>query len=509
MINPSKGVRTENTDGNASGRFAAKFGVLKGAIPELWIVFAIKLVVIAAYQLTNLTIVLWLENDLRYSDQQALPLVAAWSITMTSATLLVGSLTDALGIRRTLFLGTAVCLVARAVMVFAVGKWLALGAGLMLLAVGEALSAPVLLAAVRRYSSTRQRSISFSLIYVMMNAGFLIAAWLFDYIRHLLGEQGSAHLFATSISTYRALFLGSLILEALLLPLIYLLREGAEATDEGLKLSPPEPRPPAGNITQSIVLTIGNATRETGRLFATLVKQGGFYRLLAFLVLIAFIKLIYRQMDYVYPTFGIRELGPGAPVGMLWGMNSLFIIILAPVIGALTQRYTAYSMVTLGAVISSASIFIMALPPALFQTMANGIPGNLIGHRYLGLNGSVHPYYVMIALFVFVLSIGEAFYSPRVYEYAAAIAPKGQEASYGALSYVPFLLSKLLIGIFSGQSLMRYCPETGPRHSETLWLIVALCSLVAPVGLVLLRPLIRLHEAGRNDNLVENPNPKA
>jgi hypothetical protein len=98
-----------------------------------------------------------------------------------------------------------------------------------------------------------------------------------------------------------------------------------------------------------------------------------------------------------------------------------------------------------------------------------------------------------------VLSIGEAFYSPRVYEYAAAIAPKGQEASYGALSYVPFVLAKILIGIFSGQSLMRYCPETGPRHSETLWLIVAVSSLVAPAGLILLRRFIRVHEAGRED----------
>jgi len=107
---------------------------------------------------------------------------------------------------------------------------------------------------------------------------------------------------------------------------------------------------------------------------------------------------------------------------------------------------------------------------------------------------------VMIALFVILLSVGEAFYSPRVYEYAAAIAPKGQEASYGALSYVPFLLGKLLIGTFSGMLLARYCPETGPRHSQTMWLLVALTSLIAPVGLVTLRRYIRVHEAGRDDN---------
>jgi MFS family permease len=248
-------------------------------------------------------------------------------------------------------------------------------------------------------------------------------------------------------------------------------------------------------------MTISDASKGTCRLFVTLLRQVGFYRLLAFLVLIAFIKLIYKQMDYVYPVFGVRELGPGAPFGMLWGMNSLFIIVLVPIIGALTQRFTAYAMVIAGCLISAASIFIMAMPSAWFVPLANGLPGHVIGHWFLGLKGAVHPYYVMIALFVLVLSVGESFYSPRVYEYSAAIAPKGQEASYGALSYVPLLLAKLLIGLFSGQTLMRYCPETGPRHSQTLWLVVALLSLVAPAGLIGLRRFIRVHEAGRDDGV--------
>jgi MFS family permease len=481
-------------------RFAAKFGAFNNAIPELWIAFAIKFLVMAAYALTNSTIVLWLRSDLGYSDTQALPLVSAWSILMTASTLLVGSLTDVLGIRRTLFLGIGFCVAGRLVMVLATVKWLALGGGLLPLAVGEALTAPVLIAAARRYSNTRQRSMSFSMIYAMMNLGFLVAAWLFDQVRKGMGEHGHWNLAGLQISTYRTIFLVSLVLEGLLLPLVFWLREGAEATDEGIKLTPLPAKPSHRGYFQVMRLTVGEALRQTVQLFATLLRQTGFYRLLAFLVLIAFIKLIYRQMDYVYPTFGIRVLGPGAPIGVLWGMNSLFIIVLAPIVGALTQRFSAYSMVILGGLISSASIFIMALPPAWFEPMAKGCPGQIIGHWYLGLPGSVHPYYVMIAFFVLVLSMGEAFYSPRVYEYAAAIAPKGQEASYGALSYVPFLLAKLLIGLFSGQSLMRYCPETGPRHPETLWLIVAIMSLVAPVGLIALRRYIRVHEAGREDD---------
>jgi MFS family permease len=168
-------------------------------------------------------------------------------------------------------------------------------------------------------------------------------------------------------------------------------------------------------------------------------------------------------------------------------------------VGALTQRFPAYRMVTLGSILTAASVFIMALPTAWFVPLANGLPGHWLGHGYLGLKGSVHPYYVLIALFVVLFSVGEAFYSPRVYEYAAAIAPKGQEASYSALSYMPFLLAKLLTGAFGGVLLARYCPEHGERHSETMWLFVALTATVAPVGLVALRRFIRVHEAGREE----------
>src|SRR6266481_1983105 len=481
--------------------FFAKFAVLKNAQRELWLVFGIKFLMFAAYGLTNSTIKLWLSSDFGYTDTEALRLVAAWSLSMTAFVLLVGSLTDAIGLRKTFFLGAWVCILARAVMALASQKWLALAGGLLPLAIGEALSTPVLVAAVRRYSNTKQRSISFSMFYAMMNVGFLLASYIFDFLRgpHGMGEHGHFTLFGLQLSTYRVLFVASLGLEISVLPLLYFLRKGAEATDEGVKINPEPAKYPNEKIWNSFILTARDSVKDTIRLFRGLLEQSGFYRLLAFLILIAFLKLIFMQMYYVFPTFGIRELGEGAPVGKLWAINSYFVIVLVPIIGALTQRFPAYAMVIFGGIISAASVFIMALPTAWFQSMANAFPGHFVAHTYLGLTGPVHPYYVMIALFVVLLSIGEAFYSPRVYEYAAAIAPKGQEASYGALSYVPFLLAKLLIGTFAGTLLKNYCPEVGPRHSSIMWLAVALTATISPLGLILLRRYIRVQEAGRQE----------
>jgi dipeptide/tripeptide permease len=357
----------------------------------------------------------------------------------------------------------------------------------------------VLVAAIRKYSTTPQRSISFSASYMMVNFGSLAAAFIFDWVRQGLGEQGHLTLpvLDASITTYRTLFFVSFGIQLLMLPLIWLIRPGLEVTDEGDKIVLPAPGVAGTNLFTTFLRTIGDSARETVRIFRELFKQSGFYRLLAFLLLIAFLKLVLMQMYYVFPEFGIRELGEGAPVGKLWGINAIIVLGTLPFIGALTQRFPAYGMVTFGGIIVAASVFIMALPTAWFKPLADGAFGQWLGHGYLGLKGEVHPYYVMIAIYVVVLSVGEAFYSPRVYEYASAIAPKGQEASYGALSYVPFLLAKLLIGTFSGALLAEYCPATGARDSGTMWLFVALTATVAPVGLIALRKFIRVREAGR------------
>src|SRR5204862_4821545 len=353
--------------------FIAKFTVLKGAERELWLTFLIKLFIISAYSITNKTLILWLSSDLGFSDQGAGALVGwVWAPAMPVCTLLAGSVTDALGLRRTFFVGVTICAIARAVMVFTTVPWLALAGGLFPLVIGEALGTPVLIAATRRYSTTRQRSISFSIIYMVMNIGYLIAARIFDYVRQSSREHGHLDLFGSQITTYRALFLASLGFEILLLPTIYFLRRGAEATDEGVKFDAEPVRYATGALWERIWLTVRDSARDTVRLFRRLLSQSMFYRLLVFLLLIGFLKLIFLQMDYVFPKFGIRELGDGAPIGQLSAINYLLIILLVPIVGSLKQQFSAYRMVVVGGAICAASVFIMALPTGWFQGLASG-----------------------------------------------------------------------------------------------------------------------------------------
>jgi hypothetical protein len=367
-------------------------------------------------------------------------------------------------------------------MILTTNPGLALTCGVLPLAIGEALGTPVLLAATRVYSTTAQRSIAFSIIYAIMNVGYFVAGYVFDFIRSLDLHVSIGGLHPTP---HQQLFGVSLLFEILLFPTIYCLRRSAEPD-----------RVEQERQSTGITRTVRQNAIQTVALFRRLIGQSGFYRLLVFFVFIGFLKAIFLQMDYVFPKFGDREMGLHAPVGKLGGINAIIIILLAPIIGALTQRISSYRMVIVGSVICAAGVFIMALPTDWFVPAANSALGHAFGHGYLQLSGAIHPYYIMSALYLVVFSIGEAFYSPRVYEYAAAIAPRGQEASYGSLAYLPFLVGKLLVGT-GGWLLAAFCPETGPRHSGTMWLIFALAASIAPIGLIVFRHYILVEEAGR------------
>src|SRR5712671_5802482 len=260
--------------------FIGKFTVMRGAQRELWLTFLLKFLIYVAYSVTNKTMVLWLSRDLGFSDQAAGAIVGwVWAPAMTVFTLLAGSLTDAIGLRRTFFLGVAICTVARSVMVVTTNPALALACGVLPLAVGEALGTPVLLAATRRYSTTAQRSISFSIIYMIMNVGYVAAGYIFDYVRQL---NLHVSLFGFEPTSYQQLFIVSLIFEIVLFPVIYFIRRGAEATNGGPVIdesSRDRRRTPA--FWTGLGQTVRKSATDTAHLFQRLISQSAFYRLLA------------------------------------------------------------------------------------------------------------------------------------------------------------------------------------------------------------------------------------
>ena len=362
---------------------------------------------------------------------------------------------------------------------------------------------PVMVAAVKRFATTAQRSMSFSIFYAMMNVGFAISGYTFDKVRTGLGEYGHYQLplMGVTLSTYQTLILlGFLFTLPNLLIVYFWLRGGVEVTDQGVKITPEQSKYPDEALPRAIALSCRDALKDWARIFSNLWTQPAFYRFLVFLTLVVGVRLIFYHMHYTFPKYGIRELGEGAPIGRIFGvLNPVLIVILVPIVGALTQKMSAYRTVIIGSFIAASSVFFMAVPPTLFQPLADGWLGDLVAHRWFGIPGPVNPLYVSIVLSMVVLSIGEAFYSPRLYEYPAAIAPKGQEGSYMALSLLPFFVAKFFVGTLSGFLLQSFCPAVGPRSSGTMWLIIGLMAMMTPAGLLIFRRYVQVHEAGRQE----------
>ena len=152
------------------------------------------------------------------------------------------------------------------------------------------------------------------------------------------------------------------------------------------------------------------------------------------------------------------------------------MMIVPPLISVYVARFATYKVIIAGAMISACSPFFLAIDHAHYAPIA----------EFFG----IHQAYIPIILFYIVLSVGEALWGPKLYEYTAAVAPKGEESTYMALSGLPWILAKLPAGMMSGTLLANYCPEEGPRDSTTMWLIIAMTTFAAPLMLVLLRRVI-------------------
>jgi hypothetical protein len=76
----------------------------------------------------------------------------------------------------------------------------------------------------------------------------------------------------------------------------YLLRVGVEVTDEGVRTTPRPARQRQETLWNSLCQAIRDSVTDSARLFAGLLRQAGLYRLLVFLILIAFLKLILMLM---------------------------------------------------------------------------------------------------------------------------------------------------------------------------------------------------------------------
>ena len=92
------------------------------------------------------------------------------------------------------------------------------------------------------------------------------------------------------------------------------------------------------------------------------------------------------------------------------------------------------------------------------------------------------------------MTIGEAMWQPRFLQYAAEIAPEGRTGEYMGVAQFPWFLTKMLVPLYSGLFLTRYCADKetiakgiGAMQPERMWLYFGIIAMVSTVMLIAAR----------------------
>ncbi len=422
----------------------------------------IKVLESLCYFSSVLVLMAFLTQDMGLDDVTAGTIFGIFSASMSFFMLFVGFIADSLGIKKALIVGLFIALAGRLSITFTVEPWIVYP-GLFFLSVGFAFMIPLLAAAVKLFSTRRAQKYAFSWYYVVMNVGSLIAGLSLDWLRTTFTEKISFSLLGTelAIRPQQIIFFVAVLSTLVSLFLVFFFIRsrvpvdeeesgGPDSDDEKSKENPDE-RPDADDSEDN-----PEERKSAWRVMREVTSEKVFWIFIVFIFLLVLVKMIFQYNHSLYPLY-MERIGLKEWTGRLYAINPLIVIFLVPVMTAVTGRMKGFNVILVGSFIAAGSVFCLALGESI----------------------------LLVVLFQVVLSLGEAIYSPRVYDYTASIAPPGKEASYMAYSKAPMFFAKVAAGPATGLLLVNLCPSEGTRDTELMWIIVGASTMLSPITLLL------------------------
>lgn len=406
---------------------------------QLWVVLGMKFCEGVAFFSLMYILVKYLSDELGFSDVQSGWLFAFCNGMQFPFALALSFVLDSWGVQRMCIVGQCLLVLARLALWLSRTHWLICFVLVILYPMGTAALFPALVVAVKRFSTPQSRPYAFGIFYVCLNVASLCVAGALNYFRH---QTGGAELYS------RVLFLGFV---ACFIGLLcsFALTERLESDSDDAAVQTSLPTPAVSRVEGSLEV----------------FRSSTFWRFMAVIASFIMIRLVFGHLKATVPKWMTREFGEETPYELYIGINPALIIILVPICTRVCEMFQLRTEVSLvvGAAISGFSPFILAL---------------------------VVPSTLAAAGFIIVFSIGEAIWSPKLYEYTVAVPREGREGVYVACGSAPLYLAKFLAGATSGYLLSYYCPRPDTTNSDegcqtrALWLAIAMTTSITPILLL-------------------------
>jgi proton-dependent oligopeptide transporter, POT family len=176
---------------------------------------------------------------------------------------------------------------------------------------------------------------------------------------------------------------------------------------------------------------------QVARNFLTVTSN---WRFMLFLIIFSGYYIAFWQQFIILPIYIHDYVDPNANTEMLLMFDSLTVIALQMVVSILTQKMASFRGIIIGTLISGLAWIILTL----------------------------HPSYVMAAVTLVVVAIGEITQQPRYYEYISRLAPSGQQGTYMGFAFLPIGIGSLVAGWLGG-FLVHHFGEVQHRPGVIWW----------------------------------------
>lgn len=397
--------------------------------------------------------------------------LTSWSVSLFTGLVTLfmfggGFISDRIGVRRALTLCLVMLLGGRLLLVFAPGlssaplasfglfgtdillspSFLLCWGGLLLMAFGEGVIQPALYAGVKEYTDARTATMSYSILYAIMNLGIVMESFVSPYIRTDAPfiKAGGREIMGLGLGISGVFWLCIAVTAIMLLVHLGFFTAKVEARDRVAGDAPAE-------------------QAEKYKTFSQKLKELPFLdaRFMFFIFALLPVRTLFAHQWLTMPDYIMRCFPPevGSKYEWITALNPIIIVIFVPLIAAFTSRVNVVTMMIIGTAISAVTTFLLVPGPDLTALLA----------------------------YVILFSFGEAVWSSRFLEYVADIAPAGRVGAYMGLAGIPWFLAKFTTGLYSGKVLSYFVPAAGPRDSSSMWFIYALIACVTPLTLILAR----------------------